>query len=150
NLQLPVQAPDVAPPATSIATRHALRESRPVNVPQVVPPSQAMARRNLSALAAAAPAQAVVPPPEPIVAGGEAQSQAMGQLLALNAQPTAPVGPVTVPEGNRRGEFAASPSGRPGATAQPETLAGNNSGGNHPVNDSSPASIYISAPPAKI
>ena len=150
NLQLPVQAPDVAPPATSIATRHALRESLPVNVPQVVPPSQAMARRNLSALAAAAPAQAVVPPPEPIVAGGEAQSQAMGQLLALNAQPIAPVGPVTVPEGNRRGEFAAGPSGRSGATAQPETVAGNNSGGNHPANTSAPANIYISAPPAKI
>lgn len=150
KLQLPVRVPDVAPPSTPIAVRRTLPESLPVNAPQVVPPSQATARRNLSALAAAAPPQTVVPPAEPIVSGGETQSQAMGQLLALNAQPIAPVGPVSVPEGNRRGEFAASPSGRPGATAQPETFAGNNSGDNHPGNGSAPANIYISAPPAKI
>jgi TonB family protein len=150
SLQLPVQAPDVAPPSTPVAAPRSLQESLQVNAPQVVPPSQATATRNHYALAAAAPTQTVVPPAEPIVSGGEAESQAMGQLLALNAQPSAPVGPVSVPEGNRRGEFAASPSGRPGATAQPETVAGNNSGGNHPGNASAPANIYISAPPAKI
>lgn len=150
NLQLPVQAPEVAPPSAAIATRRSLRESLPMSAPQVVPPSQATARRNLSTLSAAAPAQTVLPPAQPVAGGGESQSQAMGQLLALNAQPIAPVGPVSVPEGNRRGEFAASPSGHPGATAQPETVAGNNAGGNHAAEHSAPANIYISAPPAKI
>jgi len=150
SLQLPVQAPDVAPPSTPIATRRALQESLPVNTPQVVPPSQSTARRNLSSLASAAPTQTVIPPAEPIVGGGEAESHAMGELLALNAEPIAPVGPVSVPEGNRRGEFAASPSGRPGASAQPETVAGNNTGGHHAANDAAPANIYVSAPPVKV
>lgn len=73
----------------------------------------------------------------------------MGQLLALNAQPVAPVGPVSVPEGNRRGEFAASTAGRRGATARPE-LTPARAGGSHAANDSAPANLYVAAPPVKI
>lgn len=77
------------------------------------------------------------------------QSRVVGELLALNARPVAPVGPVRVPEGNRRGEFAASPSGRSEATARPEITA-TRAGGSNPGNDSAPANLYVSAPPVKI
>jgi TonB family protein len=65
-------------------------------------------------------------------------------MLVLNAQPVLPSGPVVVPEGNRPGEFAASPSGHSGASARPE-IAQHTSG-----NTGSPADIYVSAPPAKV
>ncbi|MGE5323537.1 MAG: TonB family protein [Actinomycetota bacterium] len=148
-LHLPAQAPEVVEPASSIAARHRLGRALPVNAPQVVPPPEPVRPRALNALATTAAPQTVVPPPEPIVSGGEAQSRAMGHLLALNARPVAPVGPVSVPEGNLRGEFAASPAGRRGATARPEiALAGPN--GSNAGNESSPANLYVSAPPVKI
>jgi hypothetical protein len=65
----------------------------------------------------------------------------VGQMLVLNARPVAPVEPLAVPEGNRPGEFTASPSGHAGATAQPEIKAGNSA---------SAANIYVSAPPVKV
>lgn len=148
SLPLPAQAPDVTAPPSSITTRK-IAEPFPVAAPQVVPPSQSTATRNLTALATAAPAQNVVPPPEPIASGGHTQSQAMGQLLALNARPVPPTGPVSVPEGNRPGEFAASPTGRPGATARPEVVVGDSNGGHRNGNDSIPANTYVAAPIAK-
>jgi TonB family protein len=72
-----------------------------------------------------------------------AQEKALGQMLVLNAQPVAPKDPLVVPEGNRPGEFAASPSGHAGATARPE-IALRTSG-----NSGSPADIYVAAPPTK-
>jgi TonB family protein len=64
--------------------------------------------------------------------------------LVLNAQPVAPSGPLVVPDGNRPGEFAASPAGHSGATARPE-IAQRDSG-----STVSPSNIYVSAPPAKV
>src|SRR5258708_37805114 len=48
----------------------------------------------------------------------------MGQLVVLNAHPVAPTGPLNVPEGNRRSEFAAAPDGRTGGSGKPEIQAG--------------------------
>ena len=146
-LPLPAQAPDVTAPPSAIARR--TRESLPLSAPQVVPPSQAPVARNLTALATAAPPATLVPPPEPIASGGEIQSRAMGQLLALNARPVPPAGPVRVPEGNRQGEFAAAPTGRLNATARPEVVAGNKAEGRHSGLDSFPANTYVAAPPVK-
>jgi TonB family protein len=71
--------------------------------------------------------------------------------LVLNAQPIAPTGPITVPEGNRPGEFAASPEGHAGATARPEIKAGNSApAANAPSAGAGPSDIYVSPPPAKI
>lgn len=145
SLPLPAEAPDVTAPPSSIAA-HRIGEPLPLAEPQIVPPSQSTATRNFTALATAAPPQAVVPPPEPIASGGQTQSQAMGQLLALNARPVPPTGPVSVPEGNRNGEFAAAPTGRPGATARPELAVGNSDGGHRSGNDSIPANTYVAAP----
>jgi TonB family protein len=166
RLQLPPQAPDVAAPASSVAQRNAMAHALPLARPEVVPPAQNASARNLASLAVPAPAQSVVPPApaasmaqrnftgigltepaqtvvppaQPIATGGHT-----GQLLALNAQPVAPVGPVSVPEGNRRGEFAAGPEGRTGATAVPESRAGENAS-----TTSEQAKIFVAPPPNKI
>lgn len=147
SLSLPAQSPDVTAPPSSIARR--AHESLPIATPTVVPPSQSTTARNLTALATAAPPQAVVPPPEPIASGDDTRSQAMGQLLALNVRPQPPSGPLSVPEGNRLGEFAAGPTGRPGASARPEIAGGDSSAGHRSGTNSIPANTYVAAPVAQ-
>lgn len=145
-LQLPAQAPpQVAAPAPEAAANHVLQSiPLPMAAPQVAPPAPTAASRNLGALGLPAQQAVAVPPAPPVANGNIAREKALRQLLVLNAQPAAPSGPVVVPEGNRPGEFAASPAGYSGATARPE-IAQHNSG-----NSSSPANIYVSAPPTKI
>jgi TonB family protein len=58
------------------------------------------------------------------VASGNGNSA--GRLIALGIHPVVPTGPVPVPAGNRRGEFSATPRGKPGASGTPE-LAGTKS-----------------------
>jgi TonB family protein len=67
--------------------------------------------------------QPVGPPPSMAAAGG---ASAGGRLIALGIHPVAPTGPVAVPGGNRRGTFAATPQGKPGAAGTPD-LAGSKS-----------------------
>jgi len=151
QLQLAAQAPEVAPPASAIADRHASGQTAPLENPQA---QQATGHRSLSGLLLDNQSPTVVPPPQPVSSGSRQsrnEDKAIGQLLALNAQPIAPSGPVRIPEGNRQGEFVAGPTGNPGATAQPETRAGAtpsdaNRGGDSPGS----ASVYVSAPPAKV
>ncbi len=71
------------------------------------------------------PGPAVVPPP-PSVAGNSG-SNGGGRLIALGIHPTA-LPPAEMPGGNRRGTFAATPSGKPGAAGTPDISATNNSG----------------------
>ena len=84
-------------------------------------------------------AAAVVPPPPPL--GAARGSRGGGELIALSARP-APTGPIHLPEGNRRGTFAAGPEGKPGAPGTPNVAAGqgnasSGSGGN------APAGLYV-------
>lgn len=58
---------------------------------------------------------AVVPPPPSV---GQAGSAGGGRVIALNVQPIAVREP-DAPAGNRRGTFAATPEGRPGASGTP-------------------------------
>jgi protein TonB len=67
--------------------------------------------------------QPVGPPPSVTAAGS---SSAGGRLIALGTHPVVPNGPVSVPAGNRRGAFAATPQGKPGASGTPD-LAGSKS-----------------------
>ena len=62
---------------------------------------------------------APAPPP-----GSGTNANAVGQMIALGINPTLPSGPVNVPSGNRRGEFAAGPEGKAGAAGTPEIKAG--------------------------
>lgn len=145
-LQLPALAPQqVAAPAPEAASSRAL-QSIPLAMaaPQVATPAPAAASRNLGNLGLPAQEAAAVPPASPVASGNAAREKALGQMLVLNAQPVAPIGPLVVPEGNRPGEFAASPSGHSGASARPE-IAQRTSG-----NSGSPADIYVAAPPAKV
>src|SRR5262249_10014885 len=112
---------------------------------------EAAASRNLGSVGLPSQEHVTVPPSQPISAGGSSRGKEVGQLLVLNAQPAPPTDPVVVPEGNRPGEFAASPSGHAGATARPEIKAGNTTtAASAPASGSGPGDIYISAPPAKI
>ena len=63
--------------------------------------------------------QPVGPPPSVAAAG---RASAGGRLIALGIHPVAPTGPVAVPGGNRRGTFAATPQGKPGAAGTPDLL----------------------------
>jgi len=145
-LLLPAQAPpQFVPPAPKAASSHAL-QSIPLAMaaPQVAAPAPAAANRNLGNLGLPAQEAAAVPPASPLASGNAAREKALGQMLVLNAQPVAPSRPLVVPEGNRPGEFTASPSGHSGATARPEIAQGNSG------NSGSPADIYVSAPPKKV
>jgi TonB family protein len=48
----------------------------------------------------------------------------VGQMIALGVAPSAVSGPIEVPQGNRRGMFAASPSGHVGASGAPKANSG--------------------------
>ena len=90
--------------------------------------------------------QPVGPPPSMAAAGG---ASAGGRLIALGIRPVAPTGPVAVPGGNRRGTFAATPQGKPGASGTPE-LAGGGKGdsGSKTRNNghgSLPAGLHVGA-----
>ena len=61
--------------------------------------------------------------------GSGTNANAVGQMIALGINPTFPTGPVNVPSGNRRGEFAAGPEGKAGATGTPEIKAGSTGNG---------------------
>ncbi|MGC2698053.1 MAG: TonB family protein [Candidatus Angelobacter sp.] len=152
TLQLPAQAPLVAPPPAEAALNHSLDSSSlPIAPPQVAPPAPATATKNLGDVRLPFPEIAAVPPVQPIGSGGSARERDIGQLLVLNARPVAPIASVNVPEGNRPGEFAASPEGHPGATARPEIKAGNNdSATNRSANNAGADNIYVAPPPAKI
>lgn len=153
SLQLPAQAPpQVAAPAQEVATSHGAPSiPPPLGAPQIAEPAPAAASRNLSNIGLPSQNAPAVPPAPPVSSGSAAREKAIGQMLVLNARPIAPSGPVTVPEGNRPGEFAASPAGHAGATARPEIREGSSSTApGHTGNGITPSDIYVSAPPAKI
>jgi TonB family protein len=60
----------------------------------------------------------VVPPPPSMPAAGT--SDTGGRLIALGIHPAVLTGPIEVPSGNRRGTFAATPEGKPGAPGTPD------------------------------
>lgn len=86
----------------------------------------------------------VVPPPPSV--GLPGTGRAGGQLIALSVRP-APVAAVTVPQGNRRGTFAATPQGKPGAPGTPDIQAGTGEGGTNGGSGNTPAGIYVGKGP---
>ena len=88
---------------------------------QLLAPKLAVAEQRAAAGSAAAMAN-VPPPPPSEVAGGS--RQAIGQLIALGLNPVTPAGPIEVPQGSRRGTFAATPEGKAGAPGTPDVQGG--------------------------
>ncbi len=75
-------------------------------------------------------------------------SQGQGQLIALGLNPADVRGPISIPNGNRSGEFHASPGGKPDAPGTPNVVgSGNaNNGGGHGAGNGPPG-IMVGAPP---
>ena len=140
-----VRAPQPAivepPPEVADAASRRLSDIN-VGHAQVVAPAPQLPMGEQRALASMLPmgnsGGAVVPPP-PSVQGSGAYGD--GRLIALNLHPAAPGGPVDAPAGNRRGTFAATPEGKPGAAGTPDVpadnhpAAANGIGGGHSSGD---------------
>jgi TonB family protein len=85
--------------------------------------------------------QPVAPPPS-LMAGNASG----GRLIALGIHPVTPTGPVAVPGGNRRGTFAATPKGKPGASGTPDfTGSKADAGFNERNHGSLPAGLHVGA-----
>ena len=93
-------------------------------------------------------ADQVTPPPS--TTQGLQGPAGSGQLIALNLSPSNVAGPVQMPEGNRSGVFASSPSGKEGAPGTPTLKAGGTGTGGTGAEGSKrgPAGISIGAAPA--
>jgi TonB family protein len=74
-----------------------------------------------------------------------------GQFIALGLNPAEVAGPIDIPAGNRRGSFAADPSGKTNASATPESREGGDaSAGNGPtVGKERNVGIKIDSPPGR-
>lgn len=155
ELNPPGRAPSVVEPAPDLASVQ--RKLGDINVahvePQIESPKLPVAEERASA--GGGPGTRPVPPPPPASVGGSGV-QSAGQLIALGLEPAPPAGPIEVPEGNRRGTFAATPEGKPGASGAPEIAAGNIGGGGAAKggsaepgagNPANPAGIYVGAGP---
>jgi len=154
DLNLPGRAPSVVEPPPDLASVE--RKLGDINVahaePQIEAPKLPVPEQRASA-GGGQEVQAVQPPP-PASVGGSGLSA--GQLIALGLDPAPAAGPIEVPAGNRRGIFAATPEGKPGAPGLPEIAGGGTGpggtakdGGGGPGNGSSgnPAGIYVGAGP---
>ena len=90
--------------------------------------------------------QPVGPPPSVAAAG---RASASGRLIALGIHPVAPTGPVAVPGGNRRGTFAATPQGKPGAAGTPDLVGSGKGDSNSKTRNnghsSLPAGLHVGA-----
>src|SRR5205085_270317 len=91
-----------------------------VEEPKLPEPEQrASGDTETPASASTAKSQTTAIPPPPMITGG-ISSKTVGQLLALNLNPQVVQGPIDVPAGNLRGEFAATPEGTPKAAGTPD------------------------------
>jgi TonB family protein len=92
--------------------------------------------------------QVVPPPPSADVAGG---THGSGRLVALGIHPVEIKGPIQPPAGNRRGEFAATPEGKPGAPGTPDIVDGSDhgsgAGGGAKGTSGLPPGLSVSPPP---
>ncbi|MBZ5704484.1 MAG: TonB family protein [Acidobacteriia bacterium] len=116
--------PAIVEPPPSIATA-ALRKLGDVNIAhtEVIAPAPQLPmaeRRTFVSASGPSPGSAteVIPPPPSIESTGA--SNAGGRLIALSIHPLPPSPTIEVPAGNRRGTFAATPEGKPGALGTPD------------------------------
>src|SRR5580698_268682 len=126
NRDVHMPEPAVVEPPPSLETA-SIRKAGDINIghAQVVAPAPQLPvgeQRAMPTLAQGAPSPAVVPPPPSVQ--GRGVSSAGGRMIALNVNPAAPAASVEVPNGNRRGTFAATPEGKQGAAGTPEIAGG--------------------------
>ncbi len=123
DVDLPGRAPSIVEPPPDPASVQ--RKLGDINVahadPQVVAPKVALPEQQASS--GQGQETHSVPAAPPISVGGSGTRSA-GQLIALGLDPAVAAGPIEVPAGNRRGSFAATPEGKPGAPGTPDISAG--------------------------
>jgi TonB family protein len=151
---------EAVPPAPNVTSGAKGKGPALAFQPQAVPPTAAAPRIAQRGMPNGA-LQPQVVPPQPSVGGSVGPNgKATGQIIALSVHPADVHGPISVPAGNRSGEFAAGPNGKPGATGQPESSAdpassgtGAGTGGadangaGKGTGREGPAGIYVAAPP---
>lgn len=115
--QVAQPAPDAANLKMKLSDMSIAQLERTVAEPQIT----LTPARSLPKLGADKSEGSPAPAPPP---GSGTNADAVGQMIALGINPTLPSGPVNVPSGNRRGEFAAGPEGKAGAAGTPEIKAG--------------------------
>lgn len=122
----------VPPPLDSVPRAvGAINIARPavqVEAPKLLTPEQRASGSNEQSGSSQRNTDAKSVPPPPVISGGTGLNAA-GQLLALGLHPDVVEGPISIPGGNRNGEFAAGPSGRPNAPGTPELKAAGDSAG---------------------
>ena len=94
-----------------------------------VPEQRAITNLNAASVTKQGPESDAPPPPPSMALPGTAGAEAGGKLLALSLHPAEVHGPISLPGGNRHGEFAATPEGKPDAPGTPEIKAGGQGNG---------------------
>jgi TonB family protein len=152
NSRLSVPQPAVIAPPPSVATPSTRLGELNIARTSVIAPAPSLPiadQRAVNGLRSSAPDAQIVPPP-PSAAGSSAQFGARGRVIALNLHPSV-AAPPDPPAGNRRGSFAATAAGHPGATGDPgspsagkETGNGSNEKGSNQKGPSDlPAGLYV-------
>jgi TonB family protein len=150
NVRMP--EPSVVEPPPSVETA-SIRKAGDINIghatvvapaPQL-PVGEQRAVPTLAQGPMGGPSQAVVPPPPSVEGHGVAGTG--GQMIALNLNPAAPAASVEPPAGNRRGTFAATPEGKPGASGTPEVAGANKAGGTAGNVNGIPPGLFVGAGP---
>jgi TonB family protein len=132
NSRRDVHAPQPAivepPPVVADAASRRLTDINIGHAQPVAPAPQLPMgeQRAASSVAAMGNSGGAVVPPPPSTQGSGGSGD--GRLVALNLHPVVPSGPVEVPPGNRRGTFAATPEGKPGAAGTPDISGDPHSG----------------------
>jgi TonB family protein len=93
-----------------------------IQAPTLPTPVQRAATSNPENIAGAT--QVGVASPVSVADSAGTSEKAVGQVLALGLNPALPNGPITLPGGNRQGEFAATPEGRVGDSGAPPVSTG--------------------------
>jgi TonB family protein len=167
-LQAPQPAVVAPPPVVENAPARALGELNIGHTAVIAPAPQLPVNEQRAVPGGRSPAVVVgvpqvVPPPPSLSATGSAGEPvgSSGPLIALNLHPAVGA-PPDPPPGNRRGTFAATPEGHPGASGTPGTssadvadgAAGHGSrgesgmGSNRKATDGIPAGLYVGSAPA--
>ena len=172
QLQVPQLTPEVIAPTADVSKLHEKLELPTLPQPAVVQPALSAdqvklksGQLNMADLqpTVQAPKLPVAPqqasdagkgpdkgkqlPSSPNLQGLPAEGQ--GQLIALGLNPADVHGPISVPAGNRSGEFHASPAGKPDAPGTPNVVATGaaDNGGGKSNGNGAPPGIVVGAPP---
>ena len=155
TLRAPQAAVVQPPPMVDAATARRVGDISIGQAPVVAPAPElpmaeqySVAGRTQAAPGGGSAGAAVVPPPPSIA--GNAGSSPNGRIIALGIHPAAMGAGMALPAGNRRGTFAATPAGKPGAPGTPDISAsmnaanGSASGKNR---DGIPSGLIVGAGP---